>query len=67
VWLLAKAGYDPEGAVRLMDTVLRRGQFLTVDAAHGGWKTRARMIQAEIAAMRAAPDLDWSRHFRRSL
>lgn len=65
VWLLANAGYDPQSAVRLMDSVLRARQFLTIDPGHGGWKTRARAITAEIAAMQAAPDMNWARHFRR--
>lgn len=66
VWLLARAGIDPRAAVEFQRGVIaRHNGFLTTDPTHGGWRERVRIIEAEIATMRAAPDLDWATRFRR--
>jgi hypothetical protein len=66
VWLLANAGYNPQGAVRMIETVLRSKEpFLFPDPGHGGWKARREAVVAEIAAMKAAPEPDWPRFFKR--
>lgn len=67
VWLLANAGYSPEAAEQLARDILSRMQFIFAAASHGGWRTRAADIRAELATLQAAPDLDWPRRFRREL
>jgi hypothetical protein len=69
VWLLANAGYDPQGAVRFFERwgpKFDLGIFATPD--HDGWKTRVGTLSAEIVAMQAAQArhdgvADWSRDF----
>lgn len=57
VWLLARAGYDPEAAVRFWSWFGRRGLNMFGSPTHGGWQNRVARMTAEIAAMRAAgPD-----------
>lgn len=70
VWLLANAGYDPMNAVRFMERIGRAHEFLIADPGHGGWKSRARAMETEIGALRAAREADpahvanWARDFR---
>ncbi len=56
-WLLANAGYDPAAMLRLAEG---RGDGLIAPATHGSWRSRARAIRAELAAVAAAgpPPLD---------
>lgn len=57
VWLLARAGYDPNAAVRFWTWFGRRSLNLLGSPTHGGWRGRVMRIEAEIAAMHAAgPD-----------
>lgn len=65
VWLLANAGYDPAAAPRMIAAISPRGIFITASATHGSATARMRDIEAEIDALRAAPDADWSQRFRR--
>lgn len=54
VWLLARAGYDPEAAVRFWSWFGRRGLNMFGSPTHGGWQGRVARLRAEIAAMHAA-------------
>jgi predicted Zn-dependent protease len=54
VWLLARAGYDPQAAARFWTRFGRQGFNLLGSPTHGGWRGRVARIEAEIAAMRAA-------------
>ena len=54
VWLLARAGYDPQAAVRFWTWFGRRGFNMLGSPTHGGWRSRVARLEAEIAAMRAA-------------
>lgn len=65
VWLLANAGYDPQAAVRMIGQIGPRGLLVVALPTHGTSRTRAREMAAEITVLRAAPDADWARHFRR--
>lgn len=80
VWLLANAGYDPQAAPRWIAKIGPRYQIgFLVSPSHGGWRTRARDMTAEIATMQAAragsqeagsqeagsQEADWPRLFRR--
>ncbi|MFA7597165.1 MAG: hypothetical protein WCY92_12510 [Novosphingobium sp.] len=70
VWLLANAGYDPAGAVRLMRGWGRRNDLGILRLpTHEGWDERAASMESEIAPMRAAMErrgaADWSRDFLR--
>ncbi len=70
VWLLANAGYDPAGAVRLMKGWGRRNDLGILRLpTHEGWDERAASMESEIAGMRAAMEergaADWSRDFVR--
>lgn len=67
VWLLANAGYPPEAEERLIRTVIARRQLLIGSFSHGGWRTRAADIHAELGALAAAPDTDWPLRFRRNV
>lgn len=68
VWLLARAGIDPTAAIGFMRGVIaRHNGFLVIDPTHGGWRERVAIIEAEIAVMRSAPDLDWNKRFRREV
>lgn len=71
-WLLANAGYEPEAAVRFMETWGRRhdgGLFRA--RTHDGWDERAEFIAAEIPRIRelmaVGGKADWSVHFRRGI
>jgi beta-barrel assembly-enhancing protease len=66
VWLMANAGYPPEAALTFQRTVIARSAGpLAIDPLHGSWRERTRIIAAEIAVLKAAPDLDWPRRFVR--
>ncbi len=67
VWLLANAGYPPEAEERLMRTIMARRQILIGSFSHGGWRTRAADVRAELAALAAAPDADWPLRFKRNV
>lgn len=54
VWLLARAGYDPQAAVRFWTWFGRRGLNIFGSPTHGGWRGRVARLEVEIAAMRAA-------------
>ena len=65
VWLLANAGYDPDAALRMIRLIGPHGLFVIAAPSHGKASTRVREMAAEIAVMRAAPDLDWAARFHR--
>ena len=54
VYLLERAGYDPEAAVRFWERFGRRGLNFLGSPTHPNWQRRIAMIEAEIAAIRAA-------------
>ena len=65
VWLLANAGYDPRAAVRFFKRwgpKFDLGLFATPD--HDGWKTRAKLVEAEIAKVEAARGSDGKADWR---
>ena len=71
-WLLANAGYEPEAAIRFMETWGRKhdgGLFRA--RTHDGWDERAEFIAAEIPHIRdlmaQGGKADWSVHFRRGI
>jgi len=68
VWLLANAGYDPQGGVRLMREWVRRREGL-FNTTHDAWDERAAAIRAEIALVAASSarpgEYDWSSRFSR--
>jgi beta-barrel assembly-enhancing protease len=58
VWLMANAGYDPQAAVRFAQRCRKDSCLgLFTDGMHPGWKQRAEIMSAEIAALDAAPKL----------
>ncbi len=65
VWIMAAAGYDPAAALRMIRLIGPRGLLVIPGASHGKASTRAREMAEEIAVLRAAPDADWARRFRR--
>jgi hypothetical protein len=65
VWIMANAGYEPEAALRMIRLIYPRGLLVIPGASHGKASTRAREMADEIAVMRAQPDTDWARRFRR--
>ena len=70
VWLLANAGYDPAGAVRLMSGWGRRNDLGILRLpTHEGWDDRAASMESEIVRLRVAMErrgaADWSRDFVR--
>lgn len=54
VYLLERAGYDPEAAVRFWMRYGRRGLNFLASPTHPYWRQRIRLFQTEIAAIRAA-------------
>lgn len=54
IWLLARAGYDPEAAIRFWRRFGQRGLNIFGSPTHGGWRGRVGRFETEIAAMRAA-------------
>lgn len=65
VWIMANAGYPPEAALTMIRRIGPRGLLVIPGASHGKASTRAKEMAAEIAVMRAQPDLDWALRFRR--
>ncbi|QIQ87412.1 hypothetical protein [Erythrobacter sp.] len=71
-WLLANAGYEPEAAIRFMETWGRKhdgGLFRA--RTHDGWDERVEFIAAEIPLIRELMaregKADWRTHFRRGI
>lgn len=54
VYLMERAGYDPEAAVRFWSRFGRRGFNFLGSPTHPNWRARIEMFEAEIAAIRAA-------------
>ncbi len=55
VWLMANAGYNPQGAVRFAGHCRKDSCLgLFTDAVHLGWSKRAAVLTSEIAAIQAA-------------
>lgn len=48
IYLLDRAGYDPEAAVRFWERFGRRGLNFIGSPTHGNWRTRVAMLRAEI-------------------
>ncbi len=70
VWLIANAGYYPEAAIRFMIAWGKRHDPPILGAPdHDGWHARVALMQAELAAIRAALaggaklPLDWRGRF----
>lgn len=53
-YLLERAGYDPDAAVRFWRRFGNRGLNIFGSPTHGGWGRRARAIQAEVVRIRQA-------------
>ncbi|MBL8652029.1 MAG: peptidase M48, Ste24p [Sphingopyxis sp.] len=55
IWLLGGAGYDPAAAVRFWQKFGRKkGPVLIQPGTHPRWQARVKVLEGEIAAMRAA-------------
>jgi len=55
IWLMANAGYDPEGAVRFWTRYgKQRGKGIFSAPTHYRWKKRVGLFEEEIAKLRAA-------------
>ena len=54
VYLMDRAGYDPEGAVRFWSRFGRRGLSFLSAPTHSNWRQRIALFEAEIAAIRRA-------------
>jgi len=54
IYLLDRAGYDPEAAVRFWERFGRRGLNFLGSATHPNWQRRIELLRGEIAAVRAA-------------
>jgi hypothetical protein len=54
IYLLDRAGYDPEAAVRFWNRFGRRGLNFLGSPTHPNWRARIDSFEAEIAAVRAA-------------
>jgi beta-barrel assembly-enhancing protease len=54
IYLLDRAGYDPEAAVRFWERFGRRGLNFIGSPTHGNWRTRVAMLRAEIDNVRRA-------------
>lgn len=67
-WLMARAGYDPAGAVAFLEAH-GPGQdgFLYIGTSHDGWKSRREAIQREIAAIDGRVQPDWRPYFEAEL
>ncbi len=71
-WLLANAGFDPEGAVRFMrEWGPRHSVKILRLPTHDGWPKRASAIEEELPLIAATiareGRADWARHFRREI
>ncbi len=72
VWLMANAGYDPAAAVRFWQRMGRRIDHGILTApTHLRWRSRVRLLEAEIAALSAVDPAsglrDWRPAFAASL
>lgn len=67
-WLMARAGYDPDGAVAFLEEY-GPGQdgFLYIGTSHDGWKSRRDAIRHEIDAIGTAATSDWTPYFETEL
>ena len=54
VYLLDRAGYDPQAAVRFWSRLGRHGFNIFGSPTHGSWRRRIALIETEIAAIRRA-------------
>lgn len=54
VYLLQRAGYDPQAAIRFWSRFGRRGLNFLTSPTHPGWRRRIALFEAEIRAIRAA-------------
>lgn len=54
VYLMERAGYDPQAAVRFWSRFGQRGFNFLGSPTHPNWRARIAMFEAEIAAIRAA-------------
>lgn len=54
VYLLDRAGFDPEASIRFSSTFGRRGLNFLGSPTHPNWRRRIEMFRAEIAAIRQA-------------
>jgi hypothetical protein len=54
VYLMERAGYDPEAAARLWSRFGRRGLNFLGSPTHPNWRRRIALFEAEIAAIRSA-------------
>jgi len=54
IYLLDRAGYDPEAAVRFWERFGRRGLNFLGSPTHPNWQRRIELLRNEIAAVRAA-------------
>lgn len=54
VYLMERAGYDPDGAVRFWSRFGRRGLNFLGSPTHPNWRARVQLFETEIAKIRAA-------------
>jgi Zn-dependent protease with chaperone function len=54
VYLMERAGYDPQAAVRFWSRFGRRGLNFLGSPTHPNWRSRVQLIETEIAAIRRA-------------
>jgi hypothetical protein len=54
VYLMERAGYDPQAAVRFWSRFGRRGLNFLGSPTHPNWRSRIRLFETEIAAIRQA-------------
>lgn len=54
IYLLDRAGYDPQAAIRFWERFGRRGFNLFGDPTHPNWRDRIALFETEIAAVRQA-------------
>jgi hypothetical protein len=54
IYLLDRAGYDPDAAVRFWERFGRRGLNFIGSPTHGNWRTRVAMLRNEISNVRQA-------------
>lgn len=57
IYLLDRAGYDPEAAVRFWERFGRRGLNFLGSPTHGNWRTRVSQFRVEIARVRRAREM----------
>lgn len=70
-WLMARAGYDPAGAIAFLETHgPKQDGPLYIGTSHDGWKSRRDRVQAQIdliAGLDAAAPIDWRPYFAEEL